>query len=218
MREIDWKLKISEAVGELAQLKFFPSDELARAGIMKLLLRLVEFGRVDQLEWLVRAMVDTVGTWNGPLELRGVFCTRFKPADGTEADCALTPGFSPEAMEARSATQHIPALPAPQARALLAGVVKAEDGEDVESIIARIAKMPGPMPNARDRRTPTRTNRERDQVAESVKDQLQPERRRPLTPEGRARLAAFYASQVKELGAAELEAPEQEATRTNTAS
>jgi hypothetical protein len=204
MRDVDWKLAISDTVTELAQLKYFPSDDGAREGIMRLLLRLVEFGRVDQLAWLVRVMVDRVGVWNGPVELRGVFCTRFKPADGIEGDCTQTPAFSPAAMEARAAVQQ---LPRSEARALLAGVIETGDGEDVQAILDSIAKMPGPLPNASGRRSPTRSDRKRELIVESVKDQLEPGRRRQFKPEDRAKLAAFYRARAEELDTTELGAP-----------
>jgi hypothetical protein len=51
-------------------------------------------------------MIDEVGEWQGTKELRGVFCTRFAPADGVEADCAAGSRFSPEALEGRSAEEH----------------------------------------------------------------------------------------------------------------
>jgi hypothetical protein len=208
MNRTDWANAVTEAVAEISLVKYFPADPDQRVGICKLILRMVEFGRVDQLAWLVRTMVGRIGVWNGPVELRGVFATKFKPADGIEANCIETPGFTPSDLESRATA---PKLLVPEARALLAGVIEANESEDVQALIDSIARMPGPIPNARGGSTPIRTDRERDQVAESVKDQLQPARRRPLTPEGRARLAAFYAAQVEELGAAELETPPQAA-------
>jgi hypothetical protein len=42
-------------------------------------------------------------------EMRGVFCSRFKPADGIETDCAATVGFTPNelAMPALSAHEDV---------------------------------------------------------------------------------------------------------------
>lgn len=116
-----WKVEISCAVAELSILKFFPSDPAARTAIMRLLERMVPRGRVDCLEWLISTMVDRVGVWNGPVELRGVFCTRFKPADGVEATCTSTLGFTPEEMEMKA---KVPELPQGEARRLLVDVSK----------------------------------------------------------------------------------------------
>lgn len=103
---------LSEAVGRLACLRYFPTDPNARAEIMRVLDRMV--GGIEQLEWLVRTMIDEVGEWQGPRELRGVFCTRYRPADGIEAWCA-TGKFSAEAMENRAALESAGyrSLPAP---------------------------------------------------------------------------------------------------------
>lgn len=94
---------IIKAVGELAILRYFPADPVAREGIMRLLERMVS--TPEQLRWLVDMMVDQVGEWQGPRELRGVFCTRYQPADGLEADCS-SGQFSPGALEAFSARAH----------------------------------------------------------------------------------------------------------------
>lgn len=97
------RAEIKQAVQSLGALRFFPSDEGARLEIMRLLERMVS--TPEQLAWLVRTMVDEVGEWQGPKELRGVYCTRFAPGDGIDADCA-SGKFSPAAMEARAFEQH----------------------------------------------------------------------------------------------------------------
>lgn len=91
------------AVSELAMMAYFPADEDTRSAIMRLLARMVPH-RVA-LIWLVRTMVDRVGRWSGPTELRGVLCTRFRPADGIEAFSTL-PGFRPEDSEAAMLDEH----------------------------------------------------------------------------------------------------------------
>jgi hypothetical protein len=95
---------IVDAVDELGMLRMFPSTNGARLGIMKLLGRMVE--RKDQLDWLVSTMVNRVGEWRGPAEMRGVYCSRFKPFDGIEADCINTPGFTPDEQEAKALAKH----------------------------------------------------------------------------------------------------------------
>lgn len=87
-----------KAVGSLTMLKCFPSDPLAHAEIAKLFQRMVE--RPDQLNWLVDVMINHVGEWPGPAQMRGILCTRFKPLDGIEADCHL-PGFTAADSEAQ---------------------------------------------------------------------------------------------------------------------
>lgn len=107
-------------------LRYFPSDAGARAGIMGVLARMVE--TVEGLQWLVRTMVDEVGEWQGPKELRGVYCTRFRPADGIEAWCAQGK-FSAEAIEGRAALESAGyrSLPPPNLRLL----VQSDDEETI---------------------------------------------------------------------------------------
>src|SRR5215471_7048160 len=57
--------------------------------------------RQDGLEWLIHEAVGTMKRWDGIPELRGLYCTRFKPADGREADCRL-PGHTPADIESEN--------------------------------------------------------------------------------------------------------------------
>lgn len=82
---------LAEALEELSILAYWPSAESARAAIGSLLARMVPHR--EALRWLVRAMVDRVGEWKGPTELRGVLCWRYRPADGISADSTCA-GFT----------------------------------------------------------------------------------------------------------------------------
>jgi len=95
---------IKKAVEEFGMLRYFPAEAGARAGVMGLLERMVH--NQEELDWLVNAMINHVGEWHGPKELRGVFCTRFFPKDGEEEDCAAGGRYSAEALEGRSAEEH----------------------------------------------------------------------------------------------------------------
>ena len=79
---------VQAAIAELSMLRYFPAEEAARAAIGSLMVRMVPHR--EALRWLVRAMVDRVGEWKGPTELRGVLCWRYRPADGisTDSTCA----------------------------------------------------------------------------------------------------------------------------------
>jgi hypothetical protein len=93
----------SAAVLRLAALEFFPAELPARLEIARMLKRLVP--QPEQLEWLVNAMIDRVGTWKGPRELRAIFCTKYAPIDGIEA-WAETPGFTAADSESQSYLEH----------------------------------------------------------------------------------------------------------------
>jgi hypothetical protein len=73
-----------EVTNELSILRFFPSGGQARAAISELLM---QFCSTDaQARWLVRRVWALYSEWPGPRELRAVFCSKFPPADGIEAD------------------------------------------------------------------------------------------------------------------------------------
>jgi hypothetical protein len=92
--------QLAGAVEELAAIPFFPSEEGARIAITTQISRFV--GDEKQLRWLVDAALGAMRKWEGLPELRGLFCTRFKPADGVEAYCSL-PGYTANDCEAAHA-------------------------------------------------------------------------------------------------------------------
>ena len=64
-------------------LKFFPSDPDARFGIAE---EIASMARTeDQVRWLVKRVAQIYTDWPGILEVRAVFCTAHRPADGVEA-------------------------------------------------------------------------------------------------------------------------------------
>jgi hypothetical protein len=146
-------MQILKAVEEFGMLKYFPADDAARKGVMRLLERMV--GTSEQLDWLVGTMIDQVGEWSGPVELRGVFCSRFSPRDGIDAEGSGS--FSPEALESRSAVEHEAAkqLGAGASIALLPAVrsIKPEVLLDVETKLMEIAEriQAQPKPKQRER-------------------------------------------------------------------
>lgn len=75
--------KVAELCGDLTLLKFFPADLSARTALLLLVGRMAS--NEDQVRWLVQETIDRCNEWPGPLVLRQIFCSRFKPADGKEA-------------------------------------------------------------------------------------------------------------------------------------
>ncbi len=76
---------VDKTVGRLALLKFFPaSDIVARAVVMTELMEICETD--EQVDWLGKRMSALYTEWPGLRELRAVFCSKFKPADGIEVD------------------------------------------------------------------------------------------------------------------------------------
>ena len=77
--------KAVEQIGPLALMKFFPaqSESGARAALVGMVCEMASNN--EQIEWLVRRALALYNEWPGPRELRALFCSRYKPADGIEA-------------------------------------------------------------------------------------------------------------------------------------
>jgi hypothetical protein len=102
------KADLESANRRMQMLSYYPTDPGAHAAIMELLAKMCPSR--EALIWLVDAMVNRVGAWKGPAELRGVLCWRFTPADGVEASSSV-PGFTPadgEALTLERASQSTP--------------------------------------------------------------------------------------------------------------
>lgn len=89
------------AANDLAMLMYFTSE--IRPSVIALLARICPHRRA--LRWLVDELVNHVGTWPGPKEVRGLLCTRFDAADGIDEYCGL-PGYGPAEQEAKYLAQH----------------------------------------------------------------------------------------------------------------
>lgn len=112
--------EIEQTVADFGALKYFPADQAARLVVMRLLAAMV--GTSEQLAWLRSVMVNRVGEWPGTAELRALFATRFRPADGIEGKgyCTIA-GHTPSDIEAeRLVPPPHEALPAPEIRQLAA--------------------------------------------------------------------------------------------------
>jgi hypothetical protein len=81
------------AVSQMAVLKCFPSDAIARAMLAEMILRTVS--DTERLEWLVRVAVANCDEYPGPKQIRALYCTRFKPKDGGDQPTCTIPGFTP---------------------------------------------------------------------------------------------------------------------------
>ena len=91
----------ASAVTMMGICRFFPSDPFQRAQLIRLLVEMV--GSKSELDWIVSVQCKL--DWKGPSEFRGVFCTKFRPRDGTECEVTDTPGFMPADIEMRAALE-----------------------------------------------------------------------------------------------------------------
>lgn len=94
----------ANAVGALGVLKYFPSGADNREMIMVLLQNICD--RKDRLAWLVNTLLNHVGEWPGPAQLRAIYAVRFRPADGVEGPTCTIGGFTPGDCERENLEGH----------------------------------------------------------------------------------------------------------------
>jgi hypothetical protein len=94
---------LRKAIDSLKLLKYFPADPAAHGALMELLTGMCP--DLEALDWLVAELMNHVGEWPGPANVRGLLCQRCKPADGIETDCGI-PGYTPADCEARAIREH----------------------------------------------------------------------------------------------------------------
>lgn len=141
------------AVGRMAILKFFPSDQQARIAIMELMRSMC--GNDSQVRWLAERMSNgsVFNEWPGPHELRAVYCSKFRPSDGIEAgSVAYAEGIPSE----RPQPPECHCLPAAEAHALLAEVAEDAGIQLLPSVgLSRVGvkrierKHPPPLPESK---------------------------------------------------------------------
>lgn len=94
--------ELLDAVESMACIiPFFPKERKSRALVAQMIGSFVN--TPEELEWLVLTACGSFRDWDkagGVVELRGLFCTRYRPADGITANCT-TPGLKTEEAELR---------------------------------------------------------------------------------------------------------------------
>lgn len=129
--------EISSILAGLTVLRFFPAEPTARAGITRIVCEMVDPSNAiapeEQVRWLVRRMTTLYNEWPGPREMRAVFCSRFKPADGIEAlpDIEKFP-------EGLPADPTLPALAPAAPRQIARGEAVTEDAELADGFAALV--------------------------------------------------------------------------------
>jgi hypothetical protein len=102
---------IEAAVERLGVIPFFPSEGPARLEVMRVLEDMIGTEIVfrstpqQRLDWLITAAINAMRQWGGIPGLRGLLCSRWKPADGIEAYSTL-PGYSGEDSESLALEEH----------------------------------------------------------------------------------------------------------------
>lgn len=76
-----------ELAKALAALNHYPYEPAARARIADILISMCGDSEARAV-WIVDKMLELYDEWPGPRTFRAVFCQRYKPADGIEANVA----------------------------------------------------------------------------------------------------------------------------------
>jgi len=92
---------LESACDDLGMLEYFPKE--ARVSVKLLLAKICP--HTEALHWLTNTLVNHIGKWPGPAEVRGLLCTRYDAADGIDQWCSL-PGFTAEENYQRHLEQH----------------------------------------------------------------------------------------------------------------
>src|ERR1700690_327808 len=74
---------IAEICSELTLLRFFPGEQGARTALFLLIGRMCS--NEDQVRYLVRRTLALCNEWPGPVVLRQILGSKYRPADGIEA-------------------------------------------------------------------------------------------------------------------------------------
>jgi hypothetical protein len=154
-----------EVVESFSILKFFPNTDKAHIEVADLVMKLC--ASAEQALWLRERVSSEWNEWKGPAELRGLFCRRFKPADGilaeeersglTEEPLALRAPGPPLQFELvpgtdvnGNAIEGVRLLPAPTRKCLAlppakpaeTALIRQETGSHLGRIMARLIPKP----------------------------------------------------------------------------
>lgn len=100
--------EVLDLLSDLTLLKYFPAEPAARLALAKLVLEMAD--TTEQVEWLVKRTTSICNEWPGPLVLRQIFCSKFKPRDGVEAGSTtmFPEGLPPERLVQVPAMKALP--------------------------------------------------------------------------------------------------------------
>lgn len=135
---------VARKLAALMALKYFPREPEAQVAIVSIVCRMAS--KLDQIDWLVESALAVYDDWPGPRELRALFCSRWRPADGIQAYSQLYPadenggGFPSHIYPA----SNLPALPTPGSFKEIPMV--AESQAIIDEALEAMPKMPKARP------------------------------------------------------------------------
>jgi len=111
--------KATEKIAELGMLPFFPTEQNARTGVIGIVCSMADDNH--QVDWIIRRCLQLWSKWEGPSELRAVFCSKFKPKDGIDVFSQLPQFLDGIPSEAEATLQGPAGYLGGQSSRLLAG-------------------------------------------------------------------------------------------------
>ena len=129
-------------IGKLGgTMRFFPSDPDARIGIAEQLAEMAD--DENQIAWLMKRLSQLYSDWPGMLEVRAVFCTRYKPRDGVEAALGTgSPAFAalcPEDADLKALET------APRSRQITGEVQRVSVDAEMQELVRKVATRYDPL-------------------------------------------------------------------------
>jgi hypothetical protein len=134
--------EVMSAIGRWGgTLKFFPADPDARIGIAEQIAAMAV--DEDQIRWLVARIPQLFTDWPGMLEVRAVFCTRYKARDSVEAALgSISPAFVALCSEEN---ERMAQLSAPRAHQIAGQVEPVSVDSKMQELIERCARKRDPL-------------------------------------------------------------------------
>jgi hypothetical protein len=131
--------KAAEKIAQLGMLSFFPTEQNARAGVVALVCEMAETN--DQVGWLVRRCLQLWSKWEGPAELRAVFCSKFRPRDGVDCYSQLEQFADGIPAEIESAAPRLAITGSQAPKFLPDDAVRDDFPQDVFGLLAQAARV-----------------------------------------------------------------------------
>ncbi len=171
--EVLARVKLMRAV-----IPFFPVEETALTAIVMSVESMVE--SIEALDWLTRIAINVMTKWS-LAELRGLYCTRYKPKDGIFVECSI-PGFKPAEIRAQSERAYIERQSQEAAKEIAEWkkqrfIAGPEDPpinfKSQVKILARLKRIPAPKPEpASFERKPARSEEETQRQIQELEEKL----------------------------------------------
>lgn len=173
-------------------IPFFPDAEIPLTIILRLMRDMIN--TVDELDWLTTTACNTMQKWEGFAQLRGLFCARFKPADGLFTVCTI-PGFTGRELLEAASVSYLERQTSEVDKNLIEWKRQAKLDQHRRIEAGEVAPPPIPLPVVKKIPKPLLT---RDEIRKA-EEELERSKKPPRTEEENRRLTEELARQLETL-------------------